>query len=155
MAESFVEILQELDEDAILMELNLIAQELGLINKIFTTSRIYLYYAVFARIFGHITSIIAQYLNDYDFDNTTDEALLEKQVKPFVQKRDAKVAKVILEFSRRSDYDGRITDILIPREMEVMTEGDDPIIFRTAESRILWKDSKKNLRMITFIYYGD
>lgn len=154
MAESFVEILRELDEDAILMELNSIAQELGLINKIFNTSRIYLYYAVFARVFGHITSIIAQYLNNYDIDDTTDEALLEMRIKPFVLKRDAKVAKVILEFSRRSDYDGRITDILIPREMEVMTEGDDPIIFRTAESRILWKDTQKVLIPAYSIEFG-
>ena len=98
MAESFTQVLTELDEDAILAQLNSIAQELGLINHIFTTSRIYIYYAVFARVFGHITSIIAQYLNSFDIDQTTDEALLEMQIKPFVKKRDAKIAKTILEF---------------------------------------------------------
>ena len=41
MAESFTQTLIELDEDAILAQLNSIAQELGLINKIFKTSRIF------------------------------------------------------------------------------------------------------------------
>ncbi len=154
MAESFIEILSELDEDAILTRLNSVAQELGLINKIFTTSRIYIYYAVFARVFGHLVSIIVQYLNNLDLDTTTDEALLEMQIKPFIKKRDAKVAKTILEFSRRRDFDGISSDILIPREFEVMTEGDDPIIFRTAESRILWKDSDTVLIPAYSIEFG-
>ena len=141
MAESFTEILMELDENAILSELNAIAQELGLINKIFTTSRIYIHYAVFSRVFGHISSIIAQYLTSFDLEQTADEALLEMQIKPFVQKRTAKVAKVILQFSRKKGVEA--TDIFIPRELEVMTEGDDPIIFRTAESRMLFKDLRE------------
>lgn len=145
MAESFTEILRNLDEDAILAQLNSVAQELGLINHIFTTSRIYVYYAVFARVFGNLSSIIVQYLNSMDLDQTTDEALLEMQIKPFVQKRYARVAKTILEFSRRKDFNGISSDILIPRELEVMTEGENPVIFRTAESRILWKNSEKVL----------
>ena len=154
MAEAFTEILMELDEDAILAELNSIAQELGIINKVFNTSRIYLYYAVFARVFGHLSSIIARYLNDLDIEETTDEALLEKQIKPLVKKRNAKVAKAILEFKRRDDFKGSYSDILIPREVEIMTEGDDPIIFRTAESRILWKDSKKVLIPAYSVEFG-
>lgn len=154
MAEAFTEFLTELDEDAILAQLNSIAQELGLINQIFSTSRIYLYYAVFARVFGNITSIVAQYLNSFDLEQTTDEALLEMQIKPFVKKRDAKIAKTILEFSRRDDFTDPTHDILIPREFEVMTEGDDPIIFRTAESRILWKDSHKVLIPAYSIEFG-
>lgn len=154
MAESFTQVLTELDEDAILAQLNSIAQELGLINHIFTTSRIYIYYAVFARVFGHITSIIAQYLNSFDIDQTTDEALLEMQIKPFVKKRDAKIAKTILEFTRRDDFHEETHDILIPREFEVMTEGDNPIIFRTAESRILWKDSHRVLIPAYSVEFG-
>lgn len=141
MADSFTEILMELDENAILSELNAIAQELGLINKIFTTSRIYIHYAVFSRVFGHISSIIAQYLTSFDIEKTTDEALLEMQIKPFVKKRNAKVAKVILEFKRKKGSESN--EILIPRDMEVMTEGDNPIIFRTAESRVLLRNSRK------------
>ena len=154
MAELYTEILTELDENAILAQLNSIGQELGLINKIFTTSRIYLYYAVFARVFGNISSIIAQYLNSIDIDETTDEALLEMQIKPFVKKRDAKIAKTILKFTRRSNFEGETHDILIPRELEVMTEGEDPIIFRTAESRILWKDSHKVLIPAYSVEFG-
>lgn len=154
MAESFTQVLTELDEDAILAQLNSIAQELGLINHIFTTSRIYIHYAVFARVFGHITSIIAQYLNSFDIDRTTDEALLEMQIKPFVKKRDAKIAKTILEFTRRDDFHEETHDILIPREFEVMTEGDNPIIFRTAESRILWKDSHRVLIPAYSVEFG-
>lgn len=154
MAEAFTEILMELDEDAILAELNSIAQELGLINKIFNTSRIYLYYAVFARVFGNLSSIVARYLNDFDIEETTDEALLEMQIKPFVKKRNAQVAKTILEFKRRKDFKGESSDILIPREVEIMTEGDDPIIFRTAESRILWKDSRKVLIPAYSVEFG-
>ncbi len=151
MAE-FTQILMELDEDAILAELNSIAQELGLINRIFTTSRIYLYYAVFARVFGHISSIIAQYLTNYNIDDTMDEALLEMQIQPFIKKRNAKVAKTILEFKRRNGVTP--SDIFIPREFEVMTEGDDPIIFRTAESRILFKDSRKVLVPAYSVEFG-
>lgn len=154
MAESFLETLVELDENAILAQLNSIAQELGLINQIFTTSRIYIYYAVFARVLGNLTSIIAQYLTDFDLEETTDEALLEMQIKPFVKKRDAKVAKTILEFSRRKDFNKITSDVLIPRDLEVMTEGEDPIIFRTAESRILWKDSEKVLIPAYSVEFG-
>jgi hypothetical protein len=141
MADAYVESLMELDEDSILTQLNSIAQELGLIKEVFETSRIYLHYAVFARVFGHISQIIGQYYDTVDLDNTTDEALLEQQIKPFVTKRDARVAKTILRFSRRDDYFGTNNDILIPRDLEVSTEGDDPIIFRTAEARTLWKDT--------------
>lgn len=154
MVELYSEVLTELDEDAILTQLTSIAQELGVINQIFETSRIYVYYAVFARVFGNITSIIAQYLNSYDLDLTSDEALLEMQIKLFIKKRDAKISKTILEFSRRDEYTGAPTDILIPREFEVMTEGEDPIIFRTAESRILWKDSRKVLIPAYSVEFG-
>lgn len=154
MAESFTEVLINLDEDAILAQLNSTARELGLINNVFTTSRIYIYYAVFARVFGNISSIIAQYLNSVDIDQTTDEALLEMQVKPFVEKRYAKVAKTILKFSRRKDFNREASDILIPRDFEVMTEGDNPIIFRTAESRILWKSSQAVLIPAYSVEFG-
>ena len=154
MAESFTTVLTELDENAILAQLNSIAQELGLINEIFTTSRIYVYYAVFARVFGNLSQIIVQYLNSIDIENTTDEAVLELQVKPFVNKRYAKVAKVILEFTRRNTYDGDNEDIIIPRDFEVTTEGENPIIFRTAESRILWKDSYRVLIPAYSVEFG-
>lgn len=141
MAEDYIESLLELDEDSILAQLNAIAQELGLIKEVFETSRIYLHYAVFARVFGHIAQIIAKYYDNIDIDNTTDEALLERQIQPFIQKRDAKVAKVILKFSRRIDFSDNGTDILIPRNLEVRTEEDEPIVFKTAESRFLWKNT--------------
>lgn len=141
MAESYVSSLLLLDENKILADLNSVAIDLGLINNVFETSRIYIYYAVFARVLGNVTKIIAQYLSDIDIEQTNDEALLEKLINPFIKKRDARVSKVILEFKRSSDYVDETTDIFIPREFEVMTEGDNPIIFRTAESRILWKDS--------------
>lgn len=154
MAEAYIESIVELDENAILTELNSVAQELGLINEIFNTSRIYLYYAVFARVWGHLSQIMVQYFNDVDIDNTTDEALLEKQIKPFVNKRYARVAKVILEFSRRPEYTGTVSDIIISRDTEVMTEGDDPLIFRTAESRILFKNSNKVLIPAYSVEFG-
>lgn len=171
MATSYVTSLILLDENKILADLNSIAIEIGLINNVFETSRIYLYYAVFARVLGNFSQIVAEYINNLDIDETTDEALLDRLIKPFVSKRSAKVAKTILEFSRRDydEYDGLSTDIFIPREFEVMTEGDDPIIFRTAESRVLWKDSYKvqipaysvefgsinNLMANTLTYFND
>ena len=100
MAESYVTSLIMLDENKILTDLNSIAIELGLINNVFETSRIYIYYAVFARVLGNFVQTVAQYINNIDIDETTDEALLEQLIKPFVKKRDAKVAKVILEFKR-------------------------------------------------------
>lgn len=141
MAEEYIESLLMLDEDSILAQLNSIAQELGLVKEIFETSRIYLHYAVFARVFGYIAQIIAQYYDNINPDDTTDEALLERQIQPFIQKRDAQTAKVILEFSRRNEFLEDGSDILIPRDMEVRTEGDDPIVFRTAESRYMQKNT--------------
>jgi uncharacterized phage protein gp47/JayE len=169
MAESaYVSSLTLLDENKILADLNRIAIELGLIKKINETSRIYVYYAVFARVFGTIVQTIAQYLNNLDIETTTDEALLEQLIKPFVKKRNAKVAKVILEFTRRENDESAV-DVFIPRNFEVMTEGNNPIIFRTAESKILWKDSYKikipaysvefgsinNLAANTLTYFND
>ena len=148
MADSYVTTLLLLDENKILADLNSIAIDLGLINNVFETSRIYIYYAVFARVLGNLTQTIAQYLNNIDFETTTDEALLDQILKPFLRKKSAKVAKVILEFSRReenADLEYESSNIFIPREFEVMTQGSDPIIFRTAESRILWKDSSRVL----------
>lgn len=141
MAEEYIESLLEMDEDSILARLNSIAQELGLIKEVFETSRIYLHYAVFARVFGYIAQIIAKYYNNIDIDSTTDEALLERQIQPFIKKRIATVAKVILKFSRRNDSFDDNTDLLIPRGLEVRTESDDPIVFRTAESRFFWKNT--------------
>lgn len=139
---SYVSSLTLLDENKILADLNRIAIELGLIRQINETSRIYVYYAVFARVFGTIVQTIAQYLNNLDIETTTDEALLEQLIKPFIKKRNAKVSKVILEFTRRQNDESAV-DVFIPRNFEVMTEGNNPIIFRTAESKILWKDSYK------------
>lgn len=154
MAESYVTTLTMLDEERILADLNAIAIEFGLINNVFETSRIYIYYAVFARVFGNLTQTVSEYINNLDIDNTTDEALLDQLIKPFVKKRNAKVAKVILEFSRRDKSDPNATDIFIPREFEVMTEGNDPIIFRTAESRILWRDAYKVLIPAYSVEFG-
>lgn len=155
MAESYVTTLLLLDENKILTDLNTIAIELGLINNVFETSRIYLYYAVFARVLGNLTQTVAQYINNIDIETTTDEALLEQLIKPFLKKKDARVSKVILEFSRRSDSDlTNLSHIFIPREFEVMTEGNDPIIFRTAESRILWKDSYRVLVPAYSVEFG-
>lgn len=154
MAESYVSTLLLLDENKILADLNSIAIDMGLINNVFETSRIYIYYAVFARVLGNVTQTIAQYLNDIDIEETNDEALLEKLIKPFVKKKDARIAKVILEFKRRDDYTGESSEIFIPREFEVMTEGEDPIIFRTAESRVLWKDSYKVLIPAYSVEFG-
>lgn len=155
MAESYVTSLILLDEDKILADLNSTAIELGLINNVFETSRIYIYYAVFARVLGNITQTIAQYINNIDIETTTDEALLEQMIKPFVRKRESRVAKVILEFKRRSDFDQSLaSQIFIPREFEVMTEGDDPIIFRTAESRVLWKNSYRVLVPAYSVEFG-
>ena len=75
MAESYISSLMQLDEGKILSELNNIAIELGLITKVYQTTRIYIYYAVLARVFGNITQTIAQYLNNMDIEITTDEAL--------------------------------------------------------------------------------
>ena len=155
MAESYVTSLILLDEDKILADLNSTAIELGLINNFFETSRIYIYYAVFARVLGNITQTIAQYINNIDIETTTDEALLEQMIKPFVRKKESRVAKVILEFKRRSDFDQSLaSQIFIPRDFEVMTEGNDPIIFRTAESRVLWKDSYRVLVPAYSVEFG-
>lgn len=155
MAESYVTTLLLLDENKILADLNSIAIELGLINNVFETSRIYLYYAVFARVLGNLTQTVAQYINNIDIETTTDEALLDQLLKPFLKKKDAKVSKVILEFSRREDANlTNTSNVFIPREFEVMTEGRDPIIFRTAESRILWKDSYRVLIPAYSVEFG-
>lgn len=153
MAESYVTTLMLLDENKILADLTSTAIDLNLINNVFETSRIYIYYAVFARVLGNLTQTVAQYLNNIDFENTTDEALLDQLLKPFLKKRNATVSKVILEFSRREDA-SEANNIFIPREFEVMTEGNDPIIFRTAESRILWKDSYRVLIPAYSVEFG-
>lgn len=150
---SYVTSLMLLDENRILSDLNNIAVEMGLINNVFETSRIYIYYAVFARVLGNLTQIIAEYINNIDIDETTDEALLISLIKPFVEKKDAKVAKTILEFKRRPEFN-ESNEIFIPREMEVMTEGNDPIIFVTAESRVLWKESQRVLIPAYSVEFG-
>ena len=133
-----------LDEYEILADLERIAQEFGLINEIFETSRIHLYYSVFARVFGNLMRTVAQYVSNIQIDTCTDEALLNILIEPFIEKRNAKVAKVILSFQRRSDaYDKVRSDIYIPRGLEVETEDTNPIVFRVAESKILWKDVNK------------
>ena len=81
MAESYVTTLTMLDEEKILADLNAIAIEFGLINNVFETSRIYIYYAVFARVFGNLTQTISEYINNLNIDTTTDEALLDQLLK--------------------------------------------------------------------------
>ena len=131
---------QILDEEEILADLNRIAQELGLINEVFEASHIYIYYTVFARVFGTISRIFGTYIDNIDINETTDEALLERLIAPLIAKRSARTAKVILTFTRREMNSDN--DIFIPRNFEVMTEmTDNPIVFRTAEARILWRDT--------------
>lgn len=168
MAESYITTLMSLDENKILTDLNALAIQNGLITNVFETSRIYIYYAVFARVLGNVTRTIAEYISNLDIETTTDEALLDQLIKPFVKKKNAKVAKAILKFTRRQDATN-ITDVFIPRNFEVMTEGNDPIIFRTAESRVFWKDahevlipaysvefgSLNNLSANTLVYFND
>lgn len=144
MAESYVTTLILLDENKILADLNSTAIELGFINNVFQTSRIYVYYAVFARVLGNITQTVAQYINNLDIEKTTDEALLDKMLKPFLRKKSSRVAKVILEFSRQDDSTDK-KNIFIPRDFEVSTAGNNPIIFKTAESRVLWSDAYRVL----------
>ena len=131
---------QILDEQEILADLNRIAQELGLINEVFEASHIYIYYSVFARVFGKISRVFGTYIDNIDINETTDEALLERLIAPLIVKRSASTAKVILTFTRRNMESD--SDIFIPRNFEVMTEmTDNPIVFRTAEARILWRDT--------------
>ena len=133
--------IQILDENEILADLNRIAQELGLINEVFEASHIYIYYSVFARVFGKISRVFGTYIDNIDINETTDEALLERLIAPLISKRSATTAKVILTFTRRNMLEST-SDIFIPRNFEVMTEmTDNPIVFRTAEARILWRDS--------------
>ena len=61
-----------LDEYEILADLQRIAQEKGLINEVFETSRINIYYAVFARVFGTILQTIASYISNKQIDHCTD-----------------------------------------------------------------------------------
>lgn len=75
-----------------------------------------------------------------EIETCTDEAMLDILIRPLVQKHYAKVAKVILTFSRR-DLTADGNDILIPRGFEVSTEGKNPVVFKCAETRILWKNS--------------
>ena len=70
MAESYISSLTQLDEGKILADLNSIAIELGLITQVYQTSRIYVYYAVLARVFGNLTQTIAQYLNNLNYELT-------------------------------------------------------------------------------------
>lgn len=132
--------ISKITETEILADLNSIAQNFGLINQVFETSRINIYYAIFARVFGNLFQIIATYIETNTLEDCTDEAVLENLIEPFIIKKSAKTAKVILTFKKR-DMTTNLEDIYIPRGLEVMTEGDDPIIFRTAESKIFWKDS--------------
>jgi len=129
-----------LDEYEILADLQRIAQEKGLINEVFETSRINIYYAVFARVFGTILQTIASYISNIQIDDCTDEAVLEILLKPFIEKRTSRVAKTILTFTRRN-FGENAEDIFIPRGLEVETEEMNPIVFRTAESKIFWKDA--------------
>lgn len=129
-----------LDETEILADLNEIAYNYGLINKVFETSRINIYYSVFARVFGNIIQVIAGYIEQNTINDSTDEVVLEQLLDFLIVKRDAKSAKTILTFTKR-DMTKNMDDIYIPRNLEVMTEGNNPVIFRTAESKIFWKDS--------------
>lgn len=153
MADSYVSSLTMLNEEKILSDLTSTAVKLGLITNVFETSRIYVYYAVLARVLGQVTEVVARYINNLNLDTTTDEALLDIMIKPFVKKRNATVAKVILKFSRRKNA-VNVTDVFIPRDFEVMTEGQNPLIFRTAESRIFWKDASEVLIPAYSVEFG-
>jgi len=115
MADSYVSSLTMLNEEKILSDLTSTAVKLGLITNVFETSRIYVYYAVLARVLGQVTEVVARYINNLNIDTTTDEALLDIMIKPFVKKRNATVAKVILKFSRRKNA-VNVTDVFIPRD---------------------------------------
>jgi hypothetical protein len=143
-----------LSESEILADILAIAQDKGVINQIFEQSKIYIYYSVFARVFGNLSKLYVQYLNSVNIEETRDEALLEQLLKPFVEKQYATVSKTILRFRRRSIDDYTPIDILIEAGTRVQTEDDDPVMFRTAETKILRQNAYEILVPAYSIEYG-
>ena len=133
-------IIEILSEERILADILAIAQDKGVINEIFEQSRIYIYYSVFARVLGNLFSLYSQYLKSVDIFETTDEALLEILLRPFIQKKMATTSKTILRFRRRDIDNFYHEDVRIPLGTRVSTEDTNPILFRTAEGAILRKN---------------
>lgn len=132
-----------LGETEILSDIISIAQDKGVINQVFEQSKIYIHYSVFARVLGNLFKLYTQYLDSIDINNVKDEALLEQLLKPFVEKQSSTLSKTILRFKRReSDYSER-EDILIEMGTRVETEEDNPIVFKTAEAKVLRKSENE------------
>jgi len=156
-----------LNEEQILADILAIAQDKGVINEVFEQSRIYIYYSVFARVLGNLSRIYSEYLQSVDIYETRDEALLEQLLKPFIEKKMATVSKTILRFRRRVQDEYDPEDILIEAGTRVSTDEENPVMFRTAEAKILRKTayevlvpaysievgSKNNVRKDTLTYF--
>lgn len=145
--------LRILTETEILNDLLRTAKDKGVINQEFEQSRIYIYYSVFARVFGNLSQIFSEYLQSITIDTARDEAVLEQLLKPFIEKRLATVSKTILRFERR-DMNESTSDILIPVYTRVYTEQENPIMFQTLETKTLWKDAHYVLVPASSIEYG-
>lgn len=129
-----------MSEEEILTALFTSAIEVGLLSRRFEGGRIGLLFAVFARQFESLISIMNEYVSQFTLETVTDEALLESLLKPYISIRIASNAKVVLEFTRDPTFND---NIVIPAGFTVSTLGSDPVIFETVEDLYMWKGTKK------------
>ena len=116
---------------------NLIAN--GVVSRRLDSTRIGLILSAIATELNTTLSLIKSYMNQFTLSTCTDKMLTENMARMFAVRRLKSKSKVVLEFSRISDYN---ESVKIPAGFAVKASSDPKIIFKTVTDVYLWKGMK-------------
>ena len=111
----------------------------GVVNRRLDSSRIGLLLSAIATELNTVLSLIKSYMSQFTLSTCTDRVLLENMARMFAVRRLRSQAKVVLEFSRLTDYN---ESIKIPSGFAVQASSDPKVIFKTVTDVYLWKGTQ-------------
>lgn len=111
----------------------------GVVNRRLDSSRLGLLLSAIATELNTTLSLIKSYMNQFTLSSCTDRVLVENMARMFAVRRLKSRAKVVLEFTRLTDYN---ESIKIPAGFAVTSSADPKIIFKTVSDVYLWKGTQ-------------
>lgn len=111
----------------------------GVVNRRLDSSRLGLLLSAIATELNTTLSLIRSYMNQFTLSTCTDRVLVENMARMFAVRRLKSRAKVVLEFTRLTDYN---ESIKIPAGFAVTSSSDSKVVFKTMSDVYLWKGTQ-------------
>lgn len=111
------------------------AKSYGLINFRFDEGRLGMIFSVVSAEIAELEGILELYVSQFNLETATNPLAIEYLTRPFISKRVASSAKVILRFQRGDGYRG---DILLPAGLTIQSAGPSPISYQLMSDAIIY-----------------